>query len=65
MTNEVINKMVEEINIWINAGVIEFNLNGSSEWYNRVYSRICGMIEMLRIATGKNYYFDENGLHEV
>ena len=64
MTNEIVNKMVEEINIWINAGVKEFNKNGSSEWYNRVYTRIGGMIAMLSIATGKDYYFDEDGVHE-
>lgn len=64
MTNEIVNKMVEEINTWIKAGVIEFKNNGCSEWHGRVYSRIYGMIEMLQIATGKQYYFDEDGVHE-
>jgi len=64
MTNEIINKMIEAINFGISGALYEFNKNGSSEFYNREYARICGMIRMLEIATDKCYYFDENGLHE-
>lgn len=64
MTNEIINKMIEAINFGIEGAKYEFKNHGSSEFYNREYARICGMIRMLEIATGKNYYFDENGLHE-
>ena len=63
MKQEKFNAIVEAINIEIKYAVYEFNNNGSSEFYNRLYSRICGMIEVLRIATDDNYYFDENGLH--
>lgn len=63
MKHEIFNEMVEAINNEIKFGVWEFSNNGSSEFYNRIHSRICGMIEMLRIATDENYYFDENGLH--
>lgn len=27
-------------------------------------AKICGMIEMLNIVTGKEHYYDANGLHE-
>lgn len=52
------------INVNIEGAKFEFNHFGSSEYYNRLYSRICGMIDVLKILTGKDYYFDENGLHE-
>lgn len=64
MTNEKINEMIKAINFGIEGALYEFKNNGSSEYYNRCYAQICGMIRMLEIATDKNYYFDENGLHE-
>lgn len=57
------NEMVETINNEINFCLHEYKHNGRSDLYNRVYSRIAAMIEMLRIVTDENYYFDENGLH--
>jgi hypothetical protein len=63
MTNSKFNLIIDVINEEINHGVIEFKNFGSSEYYNRVYSRICGMIEVLQIMTGEKYYFDESGLH--
>lgn len=64
MTNEIINKMIEEIKFWIELSVEEYHNNGRSDWYNRTIDRIHGMISMLQIASGKKYYFDENGVHE-
>lgn len=64
MTDETLRTAVKTIEAYITAGRIEFNNGGSTDYYNRLYSRICGMIEVLQIATGKQYYFDENGLHE-
>lgn len=64
MTNEKINAMVEAINFGIEGALYEFKNHGSSEFYNREYARICGMIRMLEIVTDKKYYFDETGLHE-
>lgn len=64
MTNEVINKMINEVNNWINLLKIEYEKYGRSEWYTITYNRVLGMITMLTIATGKEYYFDNNGLHE-
>lgn len=64
MTNEIINRMIEEINGWIKLAHIEFEKNGRSEWYQRTYDRICGMIKMLTIATGEEFYFDETGVHK-
>lgn len=57
------NEMVEAINNEINYCLHEYKNNGRSDLYNRMYSRINAMIEMLRIVTNENYYFDENGLH--
>ena len=64
MTNEIINKMIEVINFDVSGALYEFNKNGLSEFYSRKYARICGMIRMLEIATGKEYYFNETGVHE-
>lgn len=64
MTNEKINEMIKAINFGIEGALYEFKNNGSSEFYNREYARICGMIRMLEIVTDKKYYFDETGLHE-
>ena len=61
---EMIGKMKVEINGWISHLKIEYEKHGRSEWYQRSYDRICGMIKMLSIATGNEYYFDEKGLHE-
>ena len=51
------NEMVKAINNEINFGLHEYKHNGRSDLYNRVYSRINAMIEMLRIVTNENYYF--------
>ena len=42
----------------------EYNSFGRSKFYELQFSKVCGMCEMLNIATGSEYYFDENGLHE-
>lgn len=63
MTNEIINKMIEEINFEIENAVSDYK-RGNNELNNQNYARINGMIRMLVIATGKRYYFDESGLHE-
>ena len=64
MTNEKIETITGLINTYINSATIEFKAYGSSTYYNLLYSRICGMIEVLATITGKDYYFDANGLHE-
>ena len=66
MTNEEIKiRAIEhEINGWIESACREYETNGRSEWYHTAYNRICGMISVLKILTEKDYFFDENGLHE-
>lgn len=62
MTNEIINKMVEEINGWIKLAYDEFQTNGRSTWYLRTTDRINGMCQMLKIVSGKVIYWDDNGV---
>ena len=62
MTNEIINKMVEEINGWIKLALDEFQTNGRSTWYLRTSDRINGMCQMLKIASGKVVYWNETGV---
>lgn len=64
MTNEKLNEITKEINAAIGIAKIEFKMNGRSDYYERKYSEICGMIKVLAMITDKEYYFDENGLHE-
>lgn len=52
------------INVAIEYGRNEFKNYGKSDYYYRIINRIYGMIDVLSIITGKNYYFNENGLHE-
>ena len=52
------------INKTIEMVVKDYKTNGASIWNNHQRFRICGMIEVLKILTGKDYFFDENGLHE-
>ena len=56
--------MINRINETIRFALMDYKANGVSPWYDRQLSKIYGMIEMLKIVTGKDYYFDENGLHE-
>lgn len=58
----MIEKMIQKINETIEL---------SKKWYETTgiidvtgNHKIYGMIEMLQIATGKEYYFDNEGLHE-
>ena len=64
MTNEIINKMIEEINLWIKLANDEDRTCGRTTWYKRTVDRINGMVKMLTIATEKEWYFDMNGVHE-
>ena len=64
MTNEIINKMIEEINNWVSMANDEYNTNGRSNWYHRTIDRVNGMVKMLNIATEKEWYFDRTGVHE-
>lgn len=59
---KIINKMLERINFKIRHAQENF-----TEWnaaHERRMAEIDGMIDMLSIATGKNYVITENGLEE-
>lgn len=63
---KIINKMLEKINQKIDYTVKEFYRN-NKEWsrsHERRMAEIDGMIEMLSIATGKDYIVTETGLKE-
>ena len=64
MTDEIKNRMIEEINVWIELAFDEYNENGRSEWYNRTIDRINGMVKMLSIATSSRWIFDKHGVYE-
>lgn len=61
--NNTVEKMVERINFKIRLAQEKYE----GEWTESHALRIAeidGMLDMLSIVTGKEYYFDENGLHE-
>lgn len=62
MANSIINNMVNAINNEIVMLKNEFETNGRSEWYKSRFNHICGMIDMLKLTTGGDYYIDERGL---
>lgn len=55
-------KMIERINKEIAGAKRYYEATGQNDVLGNC--KILGMIEMLQIATGKEYYYDENGLHE-
>ena len=56
-------KMIEKINQRIKRMEIRFQeTHKFSETDN---AEIDGMIEMLKIVTGKDYYYNENGVYEM
>lgn len=63
MTNEIINKMVDEINLWIKLANDEDRTCGRTAWYKRTVDRIDGMCSMLTIVTGKVVVWDKNGVN--
>lgn len=59
---KIISKMLERIN-----SKISYAQENYTEWnatHERRMAEIDGMIDMLSIATGKNYVITENGLEE-
>lgn len=64
MTDEIKNKMIEEINGWIKLAYEDYKANGRTVWYNRTIDRINGMVKMLSIATSSRWVYDEHGVYE-
>ena len=59
-------KLIEAINKMITEAAREFHANGD-QWtpaHERNIAKIHGALEMLEVATGKKYVFDENGAKE-
>ena len=61
---EKINAMIDRINEYIQFAVNDYKENGASAWNDQQRIRIFGMIEMLNIATGKEYMLTEGGVIE-
>ena len=55
-------KMIAKINEEIKFMVDEFNRTKHRNENN--VNRLYGMIDMLVLVTGKEYFYDENGIHE-
>lgn len=64
MTKEKFDRIESLINENIWCASAEFNSYGQSEYYKGLIHKIHGMIEILQLVTDKEYYFDENGIHE-
>lgn len=66
MTNEEtkIQEIEHRINARIDCAARDFETYGRNDFNESQKFRIYGMIETLQILTGKEYYFDANGLHE-
>ena len=60
-----INEMKAKIESLIETANREFKRCGWNTSYELRLARIDGCLDMLAILTGKNYWYDENGLHEV
>lgn len=60
----MVNMIEHRINETIDFAAKDYKANGASIWGENQKHRIYGMIEVLKIITGKDYYFDANGLHE-
>ena len=60
MEEKMIKRINEEIE-WIKK---MYDSRVSNEVHKVNIARLNGMIEILSVATGKSYYYDENGLHE-
>lgn len=58
------NKMIARINQEIEFIKKMYDNRVSSETHMVNVARLNGMVEMLSIATGKEYYYDNDGLHE-
>lgn len=55
-------KMIAKINQKIEKTVKEFE---KTKKYNSIANaEVDGMMEMLELVTGKNYFYDEIGVHE-
>ena len=55
-------KMIERINQKITKMLKEFE---KTKKYNSIANaKVDGMIEILELATEKNYFYDETGVHE-
>jgi len=55
-------KMIERINQKITKMLKEFE---KTKKYNSIANaEVDGMMEMLELATEKNYFYDETGVHE-
>ena len=57
------------INALIDESARNYEANHNSNnfdwnWHYKQMARLNGMIEVLKIFTGKDYYYDANGLHE-
>lgn len=57
-----VEKMIKIINEEIGNAAFLYRIEGKNNQCK--IAKINGMIEMLEIASGKEYEFDENGLHE-
>lgn len=58
----MVEKMIEKINETIELSKKQYEATGIIDVIGN--HKIYGMIEMLQIATEKEYYFDNEGLHE-
>ena len=57
-------KMIERIKLEIERAKEHYQCYGWNESHQRRLEKIDGMLDMLTIVTGKDYYYNADGLHE-
>lgn len=60
-----IKQIEDRIKFLIELANSNFKLYGWNHAHELRIARIDGMLEILKFITGKDYYYDENGLHET
>lgn len=60
-----IERMKRRINRMIDNAKEHFEMYGWNQSYDLKIARIDGCLTMLEMLTEKEYYYDDNGLHEV
>ena len=54
-------KMFEKINEMCRQTWDEFNINGRSDYYTKLLAKLHGALELMTVATGKNYVIMPEG----
>lgn len=65
MPNTIIQQMIDHTNIEVKRALYEYGKYGKTAYYHQCIHKICGMLEMLQIATGHKYKLTIDGIVEA